>query len=119
VGLAGNVVPLGQTINSLWADPFPGCVSQNSAEDFVLCNKGQLPTGTIIQFRAGLHSSPSGGTMGGTYACSAVDCQGRCFIYHDGPEVGKLDQQVVSGNLAYILHYQQPPVFQDLLVVVP
>ncbi|MFH1620840.1 MAG: hypothetical protein ABIB04_02025 [Patescibacteria group bacterium] len=118
VGLAGGVVPVGSTIGTIWSDPWYGCVSTDSSKDYVTCAQGDLESGAFMQFRAGIHDEPNYGTIAGTFACDASDCQGRCFVYQDGVEVGKLEGGLLSGLVTGIIHYQ-PPLFYDLKVVVP
>lgn len=113
VGLSGGIVPSGQSIETVWSSPLIGaantrCIAPSNLLDYVLCPLGNLDNVGYVQFTAGLHPNTTDGFLAGTLACGTETCEGEAHVYHDGTEVGSMQNSTTSGVLNTITHYTPP-----------
>jgi hypothetical protein len=124
VGLAGGAAPPGQSIQNVWNDPYNlGCIAPTSNQDWVLCPvaAGNALSGTVVQFRHGLHPDTQSGTMVGTWGCgnSPGSCTGAVYVYTpQKTEPGKMENGTTSGILTTVPNFN-PPNLLDLQFTIP
>lgn len=111
VGLAGGNPPQSQPINPYWNDPMVvidgNCVAPTSSQSRVLCQL-PAPSGSLVQFTAGLHAEKTTPTIPGAYACDASSCKGRARVYKNGAEIGGMQNSAGYGVIGLSAHFTSP-----------